>query len=283
MDRGSCCGRSGTPTCRNSWLPCASRAPAWASGCRGRTRGYDALDAQAWFDICADNLAAGSSYDVGVYSPDGRELYGGVAVSDVHSAYNMGNLGYWIRASRQRQGLASRAAAMMACFAFHRLRLTRLEIVAAEHNAASRGVAEDRRAVRMHRAQPPGHARAAMRGCGLFAGAGIVRPASLGGEDEGQLPARGRALRDRPARRADRALPVPDLPKAHAAAIPPIRIPSGRPARAEPPRGPARRHAGAQKVVRRPTLTLRPASGAMSRSREVALRASQLVRLSPRR
>ncbi len=104
--------------------------------------GYDALDAQAWFDICADNLAAGSSYDVGVYSPDGRELYGGVAVSDVHSAYNMGNLGYWIRASRQRQGLASRAAAMMACFAFHRLRLTRLEIVAAEHNAASRGVAE---------------------------------------------------------------------------------------------------------------------------------------------
>lgn len=40
---------------------------------------------------------------------------------------------------------------------------------------------------------------------------------------------------------------------------------------------------GSQKVVRKPTLTLRPGNGATSRRIDVALRASSLVRLSPRR
>lgn len=103
---------------------------------------YSVRDAQLWFEVCTENLAHGLSYDIGVYTEDGRKLLGGVALNQLALDNGMANLGYWIRRSAQGQGLATRAATMMACFGFHRLQLTRIEIVAAEHNRASRRVAE---------------------------------------------------------------------------------------------------------------------------------------------
>lgn len=103
---------------------------------------YSVRDAQLWIDTCADNLSAGLSYDIGIYSQDGRVLFGGVALNQISTENRMANLGYWVRKSRQGEGLATRAAWMMACFGFHRLHLTRIEIVAAEQNLASRRVAE---------------------------------------------------------------------------------------------------------------------------------------------
>lgn len=55
---------------------------------------------------------------------------------------NLANLGYWVRASRVRQGVATAAAALLARFGFDELRLARLEIVVRLDNAASRRVAE---------------------------------------------------------------------------------------------------------------------------------------------
>jgi RimJ/RimL family protein N-acetyltransferase len=105
-------------------------------------QGYSARDAQAWIDLCLENLATGLSCDIGVYSPDGSELYGSVAINQISLDCGMGNLGYWIRRSRQGKGIATRAAVMMACYGFHRMHLSRIEIIAAEHNHASRRVAE---------------------------------------------------------------------------------------------------------------------------------------------
>lgn len=103
---------------------------------------YGIYDAQEWFARCEATMDEGSAYDIGVFSPDGRELYGGVAINQIRREDNLGNLGYWIRQSQQHRGLASGAAAMMACHGFHALGLTRLEIVAVETNLASRAVAE---------------------------------------------------------------------------------------------------------------------------------------------
>lgn len=103
---------------------------------------YGVYDAREWFDRCAATMEEGTAYDIGVFSPDGRELYGGVAINQIRREDNLGNLGYWIRQSQQHRGLATGAAAMMACHGFHALGLTRLEIVAVETNLASRAVAE---------------------------------------------------------------------------------------------------------------------------------------------
>nr|WP_315593391.1 GNAT family N-acetyltransferase [uncultured Cupriavidus sp.] len=103
---------------------------------------YGVYDAREWFDRCAATMEEGTAYDIGVFSPDGRELYGGVAINQIRREDNLGNLGYWIRQSQQHRGLATGAAVMMACHGFHALGLTRLEIVAVETNLASRAVAE---------------------------------------------------------------------------------------------------------------------------------------------
>jgi len=111
----------------------------WMPWCHA---GYNVRDAESWFDMCAESMSSGEAYDIGVFAPDGRELYGGVSINQINRDYNFGNLGYWIRQSRQRQGIGARAADMMACYGFHWLGLTRLEVVAAENNAVSRAVAE---------------------------------------------------------------------------------------------------------------------------------------------
>ena len=112
---------------------------AWLPWCRAD---YGAKEARAWISQCAVRLNMGVSYDVGVFSEDCSILYGGVAINQIDPLHNSGNIGYWVRESLQRQGIATRAARAMAVFGFETLKLTRLEIVAAENNLASRAVAE---------------------------------------------------------------------------------------------------------------------------------------------
>ncbi len=99
-------------------------------------------DAEAWFDACARNLKSGDAYDLGTFAADGEQLLGGIAINQLNRHQNFGNIGYWVRQSCQRQGIATRAAQSIAEYGFDRLKLTRLEIVAPEHNVPSRRVAE---------------------------------------------------------------------------------------------------------------------------------------------
>jgi RimJ/RimL family protein N-acetyltransferase len=61
---------------------------------------------------------------------------------DLRWQHNFGNIGYWVRQSRQQQGVATRAVRTIAAYGFSCLELTRLEIVAAVDNGPSRAVAE---------------------------------------------------------------------------------------------------------------------------------------------
>jgi RimJ/RimL family protein N-acetyltransferase len=54
----------------------------------------------------------------------------------------MANLGYWVRQSRQEQGVATAAVRLLARHALRATDLRRLEIVIAADNHASRRVAE---------------------------------------------------------------------------------------------------------------------------------------------
>ncbi|RZI44427.1 N-acetyltransferase [Herbaspirillum sp. HC18] len=111
----------------------------WLPWCRPD---YNRKEARAWFGQCAVRLQMGLSYDVGIFSADGAALYGGIAINQIDPVHNMGNVGYWVREPAQRQGIAVSAVRMIAAFGFETLKLTRLEIIAAEGNLASRSVAE---------------------------------------------------------------------------------------------------------------------------------------------
>lgn len=110
----------------------------WMSWCHAD---YSVEEAQAWFRICESNLASMQSVDLGIFTAEGV-LCGGIGVNQINPQANMGNLGYWVRQSMQGRGIASRAVHAMANFAFTQLGLTRLEIVAAQDNAASRRTAQ---------------------------------------------------------------------------------------------------------------------------------------------
>ncbi len=70
------------------------------------------------------------------------QFLGSVGLNQRNRAHNFMNLGYWMRASQQGNGIAVRAARLVAAFGFGQVGLTRIEIVAALDNRASRRVAE---------------------------------------------------------------------------------------------------------------------------------------------
>jgi RimJ/RimL family protein N-acetyltransferase len=70
------------------------------------------------------------------------ELIGSASLNHWQPDYGMANLGYWVRQSRQGQGLAPRAVRLLAGHALNSKELQRLEIVVAADNRASCRVAE---------------------------------------------------------------------------------------------------------------------------------------------
>ncbi|WP_027468230.1 GNAT family N-acetyltransferase [Deefgea rivuli] len=112
----------------------------WLPWCHAEFSEQDAL---GWFAHCEQTRTTGSAYSLGIFSADGRELIGGVGLNEIirHNR-SSANLGYWVRESRQRQGIATQAIQMISQFGFQELDLLRIEIVAIDSNTASNAAAK---------------------------------------------------------------------------------------------------------------------------------------------
>jgi RimJ/RimL family protein N-acetyltransferase len=104
--------------------------------------GYSIRDSKEWIAACQTHWAERLAFEFGVFGPDSAEVWGGVGINQINRTYNFGNLGFWVRSSRVRKGVAIAAARLAARFAFRELSLTRVELVALVDNIASRRVAE---------------------------------------------------------------------------------------------------------------------------------------------
>jgi RimJ/RimL family protein N-acetyltransferase len=111
----------------------------WLPWCHA---GYAAHDAEAWIAHCGENWRSGEHFAFAAFDTESGEFLGGLGLNQRNRLHNFMNLGYWVRASRQRHGVAVRAAHLVATFGFEQLGLTRIEIVAEIENLASRRVAE---------------------------------------------------------------------------------------------------------------------------------------------
>jgi RimJ/RimL family protein N-acetyltransferase len=67
---------------------------------------------------------------------------GGCGINRIQSDWGIANLGYWVRTSQTKKGIATAAALLLARFAFTKLKLNRVEIIIAINNRASLRVAE---------------------------------------------------------------------------------------------------------------------------------------------
>ena len=103
--------------------------------------GYTDKDALEWFGVCRQGREAQTAYEFGIFSEDGVEFLGGAGLNQINKQHSICNLGYWVRASRQRQHIATRCVQALSRHAFETLALHRVEIVVAVGNEPSEGVA----------------------------------------------------------------------------------------------------------------------------------------------
>ena len=108
---------------------------------------YSIAEAEEWIGSRAPLAAEGREYTFAMVGSDGRFL-GGCGLNQINRIHRFANLGYWVRTSATRRGVATEAVRQVADFAFGNTDLVRLEIVCAVGNNASERVAQRAGAVR---------------------------------------------------------------------------------------------------------------------------------------
>jgi len=103
---------------------------------------YSREESRAWIELQQVKWADGVDYAFCIRDADSDAYLGGVGLNQLNAMHRFANLGYWVRTSRTGQGVARRAALLMAAFGFEVLALMRLEIVVDVTNPASVKVAE---------------------------------------------------------------------------------------------------------------------------------------------
>jgi RimJ/RimL family protein N-acetyltransferase len=76
------------------------------------------------------------------------KFIGNSLLNQVNRRYQMANLSYWVRTSHTGQGIATKAARLVARYGFEKLGLQRIEIVVSNDNTPSLRVAEKLGAIR---------------------------------------------------------------------------------------------------------------------------------------
>jgi ribosomal-protein-serine acetyltransferase len=108
---------------------------------------YALQDSRTWLEGQVKAFRAGTAFEFAIVSPDGRYL-GGCGVNDIGQVNRRGNIGYWVRTSEARRGVATAAVRLAYQWAMENTNLIRLEILIAVGNRASQRVAEKAGAVR---------------------------------------------------------------------------------------------------------------------------------------
>jgi len=111
----------------------------WMSWC---SADYSLRDAMTFYERCAKAWDTEGDREFGIFDVASGEMLGCVGINQINRLNRFANMGYWVRASRERRGIASTAARLAAGYAFAALGLARIEIVVLPDNLASRRVAE---------------------------------------------------------------------------------------------------------------------------------------------
>jgi ribosomal-protein-serine acetyltransferase len=106
------------------------------------TDAYDENTARRWLEFTYLGWAHASRFQFAITDALTGQYIGGCGVDGINLKSRCCNLGYWVRTSRTRQGLALRAVCLAARFAFETVGVVRVEIVIAVPNLPSQRVAQ---------------------------------------------------------------------------------------------------------------------------------------------
>ena len=111
----------------------------WLPWCHS---GYTREDAESFIRLAAQAWAQDCHYPFAILAVEDGTLLGGIGINHIIRPNRVANVGYWVRSSRTKQGIASAAVRLASQYAFGPLGLTRIEIVCLPANTCSRRVAE---------------------------------------------------------------------------------------------------------------------------------------------
>ena len=104
-------------------------------------------DIRAWVEKQIRAFEALEAFELAILGDDGEYL-GGCGLNEIDQANRRANLGYWVRTSATRRGVATEAIRQLSRWAFESTDLVRLELVISTRNLASLRAAEKAGAVR---------------------------------------------------------------------------------------------------------------------------------------
>ncbi|MDX1964826.1 MAG: GNAT family protein [Pirellulales bacterium] len=103
--------------------------------------GYSVDDCARWVNDVPAAWAEDRSYSFAIFDQATEALLGTIGINQLDRFNRRANLGYFVRTSTTRRGIATAATLRLARFGFAELKLQRIEIVAAVGNYASQKVA----------------------------------------------------------------------------------------------------------------------------------------------
>ena len=104
-------------------------------------------DTRIWIEKQIQAFEALQAYEFAILD-DGGEVLGGCGLNQIDQVNRRANLGYWVRTSATRRGVATEAIRQLVRWAFESTDLVRLEVVVSIRNVASLRAAEKAGAVR---------------------------------------------------------------------------------------------------------------------------------------
>jgi len=74
---------------------------------------YSSEEAIEWISLCDKEIRHGNSNDLGIFRNADSLLVGSIAINQLDKRNRIGNIGYWVRESLQRQGYAKQAVELI--------------------------------------------------------------------------------------------------------------------------------------------------------------------------
>ena len=122
-----------------------SELSVWMSWCHPN---YSTEETKTWIESQTGKWERGEEYNFAISYNGGRLCLGGCGLSVIDRGCGVANLGYWVRTSQTKKGIATAATLLLAQFAFNQLKLNRVELTIAVDNQASLLVANKAGAIR---------------------------------------------------------------------------------------------------------------------------------------
>jgi ribosomal-protein-serine acetyltransferase len=116
---------------------CSELRP-WMPWCHEQ---YSIEESRAWLEVQVPAFRDWRAFEFAIVAPNGRYL-GGCGLNQVDKINKRANLGYWVRSSVTRRGVATVAVGLLRDWGFGHTDLVRLEVVIAAQISRASGSLE---------------------------------------------------------------------------------------------------------------------------------------------